>query len=67
MPSAAEAASAVPRLEVSRACTAAGVAAAGTVMVTVMSTLAAVTATVTAEASTSAMAAIAPRKEEVSA
>ena len=58
MPSAAEAAAAVPRLEESVVCTVTGVVEAGTAIMAVMSTLAAATVTVTAEASTAATAAI---------
>eukprot|EP00964_Phaeocystis_antarctica_P105466 scaffold70472_cov60-Phaeocystis_antarctica.AAC.4 len=64
-PSAAEAAAAVPRLEESVVCMAAGVVEARTAMVAVMSTLAAVMATVTAEASTPATVAIELRREVV--
>ena len=67
MPSAAEAAAAVPRVEVSEVCTAAGVVEAGTTMVAVMSTLAAVTLMVTSEASTPAASAIFCRRLVVSA
>ena len=62
-PSAVEAAAAVPRVEDSVVCTAAGVVEAGTAMVAVMSTLPAVTVTVTAEVSTPAAAAIEVRRE----
>ena len=66
-PSAAEAVAAVPRLEESVVCMAAGVVEAGTAMVAVMSTLAAATVTVTAEASTPATSAIELRRAVVSA
>ena len=49
MPSAVEAASAVPRLEESEVCTWSAVMAAGTAMVAVMITLAAVTWIVTSD------------------
>ena len=61
MPSAAEAAAAVPRLEESLVCTLAAIAAR-TVIVAVMITLAATTVTETNEASTPALAAIEPRR-----
>ena len=51
MPSAAEAAAAVPRVEASEVCTASAVVEAGTAMVAVMMTLAAVTLMVTSEMS----------------
>ena len=61
-----EAAAAVPRLEESVVCTAAGVVEAGTAMLAVMSTLAAATVTVTAEALTPTTAAIELCSEVVS-
>ena len=66
MPSAAEAAAAVPRVEESVVCTWVEVLEAGTAMVAVMITEAAVTAMVTAEASTPAADAIDVWSEEVS-
>eukprot|EP00964_Phaeocystis_antarctica_P030697 scaffold17359_cov57-Phaeocystis_antarctica.AAC.4 len=66
MPSAAEAAAAVPRVELSEVCTAAAVVEAGTAMVAVMSTLPAVTTMVTSDSSTPAAAAMRCRKLEVS-
>ena len=66
MPSAAEAATAVPRLKESEVCTAAGVVEAGTAIVAVMITLAAATLTDTKAASTPALAAIEFRRLEVS-
>ena len=68
MPSAAEAAAAVPRVEASEVCTAAGVVEAGTAMVAVMITEPAATLMVTSEASsTPAAVAILCRRLEVSA
>ena len=66
MPSAAEAAAAVPRVVVSEVCTAAAVEEAGTAMVAVMITLAAVTSMVTSDLSTPAAVATACRRLEVS-
>ena len=66
MPSAVEAAAAVPRVEASEVSTAAGVVEAGTAMVAVMSTLPAVTAMVTSDVSTPAAVATPYRKLEVS-
>ena len=66
IPSAAEALSAVPRLEESEVCTVAAVMEAGTVMVAVMITLAAATATVTRFTLTPAALATFCRKAEVS-
>ena len=67
MPSAAEAAAAVPRVEASEVCTAAGVVEAGTAMVAVMITEAAATLMVTSEASsTPAAVAIFSRRLVVS-
>ena len=54
MPSAVEAVAAVPRVEESEVCTAAGVVEAGTAMVAVMSTLPAATLIVTSDLSTPA-------------
>ena len=65
MPSAAEAAVAVPRLEESEFCTSAAVEA-GTVIVAVMITLAAATVMMADEGSTPALAAIERRRAEVS-
>ena len=68
MPSAAEAAAAVPRVEASEVCTAAGVVEAGTAMVAVMITEPAATLMVTSEASsTPAAVAIFCRRLVVSA
>ena len=68
MPSAAEAAAAVPRVKASEVCTAAGVVEAGTAMVAVMITEPAATRMVTSEASsTPAAVAIFCRRLEVSA
>ena len=67
IPSAAEAAAAVPRLEESEACSAAAVMEAGTVMVAVMITLAAATLIVTNDMSTPAAVAMPCCKLEVSA
>jgi hypothetical protein len=64
--SAAEAAAAVPRVEESEVCTAAGVVEAGTTIVAVMITLAAATRMDTEAASTPALAAIKFRRAEVS-
>ena len=64
MPSAAEAAAAVPRLEVSLVCTLAAVAA-GTVIVAVMITLAAAMVMMVDEGATPALAAIESRRAEV--
>ena len=66
IPSAAEALSAVPRLEESEVCTAAAVMEAGTVMVAVMITLAAATLIVTNDLSTPAAVANFCCKLEVS-
>ena len=66
MPSAVEAAAAVPRVAPREVCTAAGVVEAGTAMVAVMSTLPAATLIVTSDASTPALAAIALWRAEVS-
>ena len=66
MPSAVEAAAAVPRVEASEVSTAAAVVEAGTAMVAVMSTLPAVTAMVTSDVSTPAAVATPCRKLEVS-
>eukprot|EP00964_Phaeocystis_antarctica_P031366 scaffold17756_cov47-Phaeocystis_antarctica.AAC.1 len=66
MPSAAEAAAAVPRVEESVVCNAAGVVEAGTAIVAVMITLAADTRIDTEAASTPALAAIERRRAEVS-
>ena len=66
IPSAAEALSAVPRVEESEVCTAAAVMEAGTVMVAVMITLAAATLIVTNDLSTPAAVAIFCCKLEVS-
>eukprot|EP00964_Phaeocystis_antarctica_P160339 scaffold131867_cov48-Phaeocystis_antarctica.AAC.1 len=66
MPSAAEAAAAVPRLEESEVCSAAGVVEAGTAIVAVMITLAAATRRDTEAASTPALAAIEFWRAEVS-
>ena len=66
MPSAVEAAAAVPRVELSEVCTAAAVVEAGTAMVVVMSTLPAVTRRGTSDSSTPAAAAMRCRKLEVS-
>ena len=65
MPSAVEAAAAVPRVELSEVCTAAAVVEAGTAMVAVMSTLPAVTTMVTSDSSTPAAVAIPCRKLEM--
>ena len=67
MPSWAEAAAAVPRLEESAVCTAAAVVEAGTAMVAVMSTLAAATRMETNRTSTPAASAMTRCKLEVSA
>ena len=66
MPSAAEAAVAVPRVEDSKVCTAAAVVEAGTAMVAVMITLAAAKLIVTWDLSTPAAVAILCCKLEVS-
>ena len=66
MPSAAEAAAAVPRVVVSEVCTTAAVEEAGTAMVAVMITLAAATSMVTSDLSTPAAVATACRRLEVS-
>ena len=66
MPSAAEAATAVPRLTESEVCTASGVVDHGTVIVAVMITLAAATLTDTKKAGTPALAAIEFWRLEVS-
>ena len=66
MPSAAEAATAVPRLKESEVCTAAGVVEAGTAIVAVMITLAAVTSMDTEVAATLAASAIELWRAEVS-
>ena len=66
MPSAAEAVAAVPRVEKSVACTAAGVVEAGTAIVAVMITLAAATWMDTEAASTPALAAIDSWRSDVS-
>jgi uncharacterized membrane protein YgcG len=66
MPSAVEAAAALPRVEESEVCTVAAVVVAGTAMVAVMSTLPAVTAMVTSDLSTPAAVAMPCRKLEVS-
>ena len=66
MPSAAEAAAAVPRVDLSLACTAVGVVEAGTAIVAVMITLAGATRMDTEAASTLALAAIELRRAEVS-
>jgi hypothetical protein len=66
IPSAAEAAAAVPRVEESEVCTVAAVMEAGTVMVAVMITLAAATLIVTNDLSTPAAVAIFCCKLEVS-
>eukprot|EP00964_Phaeocystis_antarctica_P071141 scaffold43356_cov54-Phaeocystis_antarctica.AAC.4 len=63
MPSVVEAAAAVPRVEESVVCTAAGVVVAGTAMVVVIRTLPAVMAMVMAEVSTPAAAAIEMRRD----
>ena len=65
MPSAAEAAAAVPRLEASEVCTSAAVEA-GTVIVAVMITLAGATVMTVDEGSTPALAAIESRRAVVS-
>ena len=65
MPSAAEAEAAVPRVEESEVCTAAGVVEAGTVIVAVMITLAAVTSMDTEAAATLAASAIELWRAEV--
>ena len=67
MPSAAEAATAVPRLEESAACTTDAVVEAGTVMMALMSTLAAATRIETNQTSTPAASAMIRCKSEVSA
>ena len=66
MPSAVEAEAAVPRVEESEVCTAAGVVEAGTVIVAVMITLAAVTSMDTEAAVTLAASAIELWRAEVS-
>ena len=66
IPSASEAAAAVPRVEASEVCTASAVVEAGTAMVAVMITLAAATSMVTSDLSTPAAVAILACRSEVS-
>ena len=66
MPSTAEAAARSLRADSSELCTASAVVEAGTPMVAVMMTLAAARLIVTSDASTPALAAILPRRAEVS-